>query len=153
MGRDALKRPKPKDESPNKGHLRRLGATLALMDEALARFSYWADGNAHEGACYREVNDLSPQQRKQLARRIEVMRERLERLRTFFGLQPEVRTASKDIWTTCVAFREHLVELGPRYLKQFGTVPPKLAERMEKEVPALLAELDAVEASVKQPKA
>jgi hypothetical protein len=125
-------------------HRRAIGATLALLDNALSRFELWGHGHEARSVLHSEENRLDARQRKMLLESIRAMRRDLKKLRDELRLERRVQDVSVAIWAEGAVLREALIELGSRYLRRYGDLPEGCARYLDREVAKLIGHLERV---------
>lgn len=133
------------------GHLRRIAATLTLLDRATCEFEQWTAGRQARSVLYEETNSLAPDQRKEIRQQVAAMRALLEPLKSALRLQHSRQDAAIAIRVRCGILWESLVELEPRRLRRYGPLPADATERINVCVLELLNRVEAIARCVSQP--
>jgi len=115
----------------HENHRRAIATTLALLDEMLCDFERWAETDGVRAVLFEQPNSLSAEQRQALTAEIAAIRSVLHRMRDDLQLEPRRRDTATAIWSRASAFREHLVELQGKYLRQYGWPSPALVAYLE----------------------
>jgi hypothetical protein len=125
-------------------HRSTIATTLGLLDEMLSRFERWAKGAEARSVLYLEQNTLREQQKREILTHIKAIRELLSQLRDDLGLPPKAQDVAGAIWSESACSWEAVVELGSRYLRAYGEVPPQLAVYIDPKVELLIERLMAI---------
>jgi hypothetical protein len=98
-------------------HRRSISITLQLVDQALCEWDDWASGRLRSGVMYRQVDTLSPTQKRALQDKIGKVRQLMVRLRDDLGLEPKNVPTSQFITGHASLLWEMLTELNSRSLQ------------------------------------
>ena len=133
-----------------KAHRRALTSRLCLLDEMLAEFEGWAGGEAAGGVLFAVDNELSAEQREDLAREVRETRRLLEEMREDCGLRVERRSVRQALLSRCALLHEMLTELEPRYLRRYGAMDEEAADYLEEKVGGLQERVEALRRSARR---
>ncbi len=122
---------KPPAPAISRNHQRALTSRLRALDESLCRFERWARLELLQSVLLAEKNTLSARQRQQILEETAHLREALAELRDDLGLRREVSGTRQAVAADCAFLWEVLIELEPRYLKNYGAVPDELADYLQ----------------------
>lgn len=115
----------------SRNHQRALTSRLRALDESLCQFERWARLELLQSVLFAEKNSLSARQRQQILEETAHLREVLTELRDDLGLRREVSGTRQAVAADCAYLWEVLIELEPRYLKNYGAVSDELADYLQ----------------------
>ena len=61
-----------------------------------------------------------------------------------------MESASQNIWGSCAALWEHIVELESKYLRAYGAIPEEAAEHLDRAAAELLRRIERISDLVSQ---
>jgi hypothetical protein len=120
-------------------YLRRIRASLALLDETMSQVAFWAEAGDKTDGLYRRVLDLSPEELASAVALAERIRAEISAIGGELALEPRVASARNVLGTAAMFGLIDLEEMGPKGLKGYGGV----SEETMKYVQELLARLRA----------
>lgn len=132
----------------SEAHLRGISATLGKVAQSLCDFEDYANGRAHRGPLFREINALSAGQKEVLQEEIREIRRLIAEIQAAFPLTPIDQAVHKIIWATCAVLREWVIELESRYMARYGPFDPSAAEFLDPRVKEIEARLRRISGAI-----
>ena len=125
-------------------HRRGITVALVLLDEMLCDFEKIACGGESSGVLYRERNNLSSHQRRELLGEIGQMRGLLQDVMSTLKLPPKIEDLQHQVWARSLAFWAVLVETLSKRLRRYGEVSSELATYLDPRVEKLIEHLTTI---------
>ena len=141
------------DSGFSEAHLRGISTTLGKVAQALCDFEDYAQGRAHRGPLFREINALSADQTAVIQEEIREIRRLIVEIQEAFPLTPIDQAVHKIIWATCAVLREWVIELESRYMSRYGPFDPSAAEFLDPRVKEIESRLHRISAAISRPEA
>ncbi|MBN2451543.1 MAG: hypothetical protein JXR77_14230 [Lentisphaeria bacterium] len=135
----------------SENHRRAIGTAFGQFDQLLGEVEEYATGRARHGVLFREVNDLTPRQRRALVDEVASRRQTMEICRRELDLPVTTECVASRIWGSSSAFWEVLVEATGRYLRRYGDVPPELPLFLDPRIEELICGLTHIVETVAAP--
>jgi hypothetical protein len=125
-------------------HRSRIRITLTILDEALAKFTEWAQGQEVRTLLYAEDNDLSPRQKAELLADIAGIRQVMKELHEGLALETEPRSVARAIRGSCYVLWVDVLEMTGKYLGGFGEPSSQLVDYLDPKAHQILQYLDHI---------
>jgi hypothetical protein len=128
----------------SESHRRRITITLTLLDEALARFEKWAQGQEVRSILYIEKNTLAPNERAKLLSDISGIKHIIMELREDLVLEASPQDIAKYIRAHCYLLWVDIMEITGKYLRGFGEPSQELADYLDPRANSIMHYLDDI---------
>jgi hypothetical protein len=125
-------------------HRSRIRITLTILDEALAKFTGWAQGQEVRALLYAEENDLSPRQREALLADVAAIRQVIKELHEDLALKTQPQSVARAIRASCYVLWVDVLEMTGKYLRGFGEPSPQLVDYLDPKAHQILQYLDHI---------
>jgi hypothetical protein len=125
-------------------HRSRIRITLTILDEALTKFTEWAQGQEVRALLYAEENDLSPRQKEGLLADVAGIRQIMQELHEDLELETKPKSVIKAIRASCYVLWVDVLEMTGKYLRGFGEPSPKLVDYLDPKARQILQYLDHI---------
>jgi len=135
----------------SESHRSRIRITLSILDEALCKFTEWAQGREVRAILYAEENDLSPRQKEEILADVDGTRQIIRELRDKLELEANLRSVVKTIQASCYILWVDVLEMTGKYLRGFGEPPPELVNYLDPNAHQILKYLDHIKALLLKP--
>lgn len=130
-------------------HRRAVGAALAAFDEILCDIEVQAEKRDKTGTLYIEDNDIPPERREPLLKRVEDIRRILAEARDRLCLAPTRTRTSNVMWSRCCAIRDVLSELSAKHMKGYGDLAPGAMRYLDELSARLVEALDGLSEEIR----
>jgi hypothetical protein len=125
-------------------HRSRIRITLTILDEALAKFTKWAQGQEVRALLYAEDNDLSPRQQEELLAAVAGIRRIMKELHEDLALETQPKSVTRAIRASCYVLWVDVLEMTGKYLRGFGEPSPQLVDYLDPKAHQILQYLDHI---------
>jgi hypothetical protein len=125
-------------------HRSRIRITLTILDEALAKFTGWAQGQEVRALLYAEDNDLSPRQKQELLADVAAIRQIMQELHEDLALETPPQSVTQAIRASCYVLWVDVLEMTGKYLRGFGEPSPQLVDYLDPRAHQILQYLDHI---------
>jgi hypothetical protein len=125
-------------------HRSRIRITLTILDEALTKFTAWAQGQEVRALLYAEENDLSPRQKDELLADVAGIRQVMQELHKDLALETQPQNVTQAIRASCYVLWVDVLEMTGKYLRGFGEPSPQLVDYLDPKAHQILQYLDHI---------
>lgn len=143
-----MARAKPSETALSKrvppNYLRRIRASLALLDETMSQVALWSEASDKQGGLYRRVADFSTEELAEAAVLAERIRAEISAIGEELALEPRVVSARNVLGTAAMFGLIDLEEMGPKGLMGYGGVDQETMKYVQELLARLRAPLEEI---------